>query len=320
MRIREAVLVEPRRIEIRERDLTLEPGEALVEIKACGYCMTDFGVYEGRDPDAELPMVLGHEASGVVVETNPRPDDKPLALGARVTGAFGFAFATHAVAPINRLYEVPEGVPFEHAQGEPLACVVNVSRAATPPLGSHVAQVGCGAMGLLVLMYLAKTGVRSLIAVDIMASRLELAKEIGVTHVLNPKECDAKARIMEITEGHGLDIAIEFSGKPAGFELLSQVLRYGGARMLVPGSHMQPATYNLWPLMLQGATMQCVHPAFSADFDDDLQVGLHGVATGIFQMDKVLTHRFTFANVAQGFEMARTGEDGYIKGVFVPED
>ena len=82
---------------------------------------------------------------------------------------------------------------------------------------------------------------------------------------------------------------------------------------------MQPATYNLWPLMLQGATVQMVHPAFSADFDDDLQVGLHGLKTGLFQMDKVTTHRFTFDNVAQGFEMARTGEDGYIKGVFIPE-
>ena len=319
MKIREAVLVEPKRIEIHERELTPEPGEALIEIKACGYCMTDFGVYEGRDPDAELPMVLGHEASGVVIQTNPRPDDKPLAIGTRVTGAFAYAFATHAVASINRLFEVPLGVPFEHAQGEPLACVVNVARAANPPLGAHVAQVGCGAMGLLVLMYLAKAGVRSLIAVDIVPDRLALAEEIGVTHALNPKECNVKERIMEVTDGQGLDIAVEFSGKPAGFELLSQVLRYGGARMLVPGSHMQPATYNLWPLMLQGATVQMVHPAFSADFDDDLQVGLHGLKTGLFQMDKVTTHRFTFDNVAQGFEMARTGEDGYIKGVFIPE-
>ena len=319
MNIREAVLVAPRRIEIAERELSPAPGEALIKIKACGYCMTDFGVYEGRDPDVELPMVLGHEASGVVMETNPRPDDKPLAIGTRVTGAFGFAFATHAVAPINRLFEVPEGVPFEHAQGEPLACVVNVARVANPPIGAHVAQVGCGSMGLLVLMYLAKASVRSLVAIDIDPRRLELARDIGVPVVLNPRECDAKEQIMEITGGQGIDIAIEFSGKPAGFELLANVLRYSGARMLVPGSHMQPDTYHLWPLMLQGATLQFVHPAFSADFDEDLQVGLHGLTTGLFQMDKIITHRFTFDNVAEGFEMARTGEDGYVKGVFIPE-
>ncbi len=320
MKIKEAVLTEPRKIEIAEREITPGPGEALVRIEACGYCMTDFGVYDGRDPDAELPMVLGHESAGVVVETNPGPGDKELAVGARVTGAFSYAFATYAVAPINRLYEFSDEVPFEHAQGEPLACVVNVAKAARPRIGNHVLQVGCGAMGLMLLMYLARTCTRSLIAVDINVERLKLAKEIGVTHAINPAECNAKEAILDITCGRGVDIAIEFTGKPVGFELCSTVLKYGGARMLVPGSHMVPATYNLWPLMLQGASIDFVHPAFSEDFDGDLQLGLYELERGVFQMDKIVTHRYTFDNVAQGFEMARTAEDGYIKGVFLPQD
>ena len=319
MKIKEAVLVEPRRIEINERELSPKSGEALIRIEACGYCMTDFGVYEGRDPDAKLPMVLGHEAAGVVVETNPSPGDKDLKVGARVTGAFAYAYATHAVAEINRLFEFSDEVPFEHAQGEPLACVVNIAKAATPKFGDHVLQVGCGAMGLMLLMYLSKTCSRSLIAVDIDPGRLKLAEEIGVTHTINPKECDAKQTIMDITGGRGVDIAIEFSGKPIGFDLCSKVLKYGGARMLVPGSHMQPATYDLWPMMLQGASIDFVHPAFSQDFDGDLQLGLYGLEAGIFQMDKIVTHRFGFDNVAQGFEMARTAEDGYVKGVFLPQ-
>ena len=319
MRIREAVLTAPRQIEIQERDLAPMPGEALIEIEACGYCMTDFQVYEGHDPDAELPMVLGHEAAGVVVETNPLPTDKPLPVGTRVTGAFPFAFATHAVCPIARLFEVPAGVPFEHAQGEPLACTVNIARAATPRIGEHVVQIGCGAMGLMLLMGLARSAARSLIAVDVIPERLELAKQIGASHVIDPRAGDARQTIMDITDGRGVDVAIEFTGKPVGFELASTVLKYGGARLLVPGSHIKPATYHLWPLMLQGATAQFVHPAYSEDFDADLQTGLAGLKSGLFDMSKLITHRFTLDNVAEGFEMARDASSGYVKGVLLPQ-
>ena len=319
MKIKEVRLVAPGKLELAERELTPAPGEALLEIAACGFCMTDFHKYEGDDPDCRLPYVLGHEASAVVVETNPA-DDGRFAPGERVCGAFEFAFATHALAPIDRLIPVPEDVPMEHALGEPIACVVNIARAANPELGDHVVLIGCGAMGLMLLTCLARSCAATVTAVDVLGERLKLATELGATHTFNPRETDAAAAIMDITAGHGADVIVEFTGHPAGFELATKILRYGRAKVLVPGSHMTPAEYNLWPLMLKGADMAFVHPAYSKDFDEDLRRGLAGLQRGLFAMDRILTHRFGLASAAQGFEMARTGADGYIKGVLIPKD
>ena len=317
MRIREARLVEPRRLELAERELAPAPGEALLEIAACGFCMTDCHKYEGHDPDCVYPFVLGHEASAVVVETNPA-DDPRFRPGERVCGAFEFAFATHAVAPLDRLIRVPDDVPMDNALGEPLACVVNVARAANPELGDHVVLIGCGAMGLMLLTCLAQSCAATITAVDVLPERLALASELKATHIINPKETDAAREIMAITDGHGADVIIEFSGKPVGFELATKIVRYGRARLLVPGSHIQPAEYNLWPLMLKGADVAFVHPAYSKDFDEDLRRGLSGLQRGLFAMDRVLTHRFTLDNVGEGFDMARAGASGYIKGLLLP--
>ena len=316
MKIKEARLVEPRRIEVMQRELTPAPGEALLRIAACGLCMTDFHKYEGHDADAALPMVLGHEASGIVVETNP--PDAGFSRGDRVTGAFEFAFATHAVAPLDRLVRVPDGVRLHHAIGEPLACVVNVARAANPELGDHVVLIGCGAMGLMLLTCLARSCAATVTAVDVLPERLALAAELGATHTLNPRSGRAAEAIMEITAGKGADVIVEFSGKPAGLELASRILRYGRARVLVPGSHVQPGKYNLWPFMLKGAEMAFAHPAYSRDFDEDLRRGLGGLRRGLFALDRIVTHCFTLENVSEGFEIARTGADGYIKGLVLP--
>ncbi len=316
MKITEARLVEPRRIELAERDLEPAPGEALVEIAACGYCMTDFHKYEGHDPDMPWPYVLGHEASGTVVETNP--PDASVQPGDRVTGAFEFAFATHAVAPLHRLVPVPPDVRMDHAQGEPIACVVNIARAATPEVGDHVVLIGCGAMGLMTLTCLARSPAETITAVDILPERLETASDLGATHTVNPKETDAAAFIRDLTGDHGADVILEFTGRPAGIELAGKILRYTRAKVLVPASHMRPQTYTLWPFMLDGAQMQFVHPAWSLDFDEDMRRGMAMLRQGLFAMDRVLTHHFTLETVADGFELARTGAEGYLKGVLLP--
>jgi len=316
MRIREARLVAPRRMEIVERDLVAAPGQTIVEVAACGYCMTDVHVYLGHDPDRSLPVVLGHEASGIVVEANPRGAGPP--PGTRVTGAFEFCFATHVAAPTDRLIPVPDDVPLEHALGEPIACVVNVARAANPEPGDDVVLIGCGAMSLMTLTCLARSAAASITAVDIRADRIALARELGATHLINAKETDAWRAIMNQTRGKGAEVVIEFSGSPAGFDLAANVVRYTRAKLLVPASHMQPATYDLWPLALNGTQVIFAHPAWSLDFDEDMRRGLQMLRHGLFAMDRILTHRFTLEEAAKGMEMAVTGADGYNKGLLVP--
>lgn len=315
MRIRQAVLVEPERIEIRDAELVPRTGYGIVEIAACGFCMTDLHKYLGEDPDYSLPMVLGHEPSGYFVSGEGRTRLKP---GDRVTGAFEYAFATHALAPLDRLVRVPEGVPMEHALGEPLACIVNVARSATPELGDDVLVVGCGAMGLPVLGCLTRSCARRVIAADLRDERLAMARERGATHTFNPRRGDAWKGVMDLTDGKGCEIAVEFSGTGAGFDLASRLLRYNRGRLLVPSSHIERGEYNLWPLALDGAQVEFVHPAWSRDFDEDMRRGLAMLPQGIFGMERLLTHRFALEEAAAGFEAARAGAGRYLKAVLLP--
>jgi threonine dehydrogenase-like Zn-dependent dehydrogenase len=170
----------------------------------------------------------------------------------------------------------------------------------------------------MLLTCFARSCAATVIAVDVVPERLALASDLGATHTFDASAGDVDAQIMELTGGRGADIVVEFTGKPSGLKLASRIVKYTRAKVLVPGSHVRPAEYDLWPFMLNGSTMVFAHPAYSLDFDEDLRRALQGLRRGLFALDRVITHRFSLENVAEGFELARTGADGYVKGLLLP--
>lgn len=210
------------------------PGEALVEIKACGICHTDLAAKD-HGMGTPLPAVLGHEGTGVIMALGEGVSD--FAVGDHVLMSFGacgscptcthgapaychhlkdlnllgrrldgstpiqyqgqpitghyFAqssFATHAVARTNNMVKLGEDLP--HALMAPLACGVQTGMASVmlaleAKPGSSIAIFGCGSVGLAAVMAAKIAGCRTIVAVDINDSRLELATELGATHVLN---------------------------------------------------------------------------------------------------------------------------------------
>src|SRR5262249_50030701 len=155
----------------------------------------------------------------------------------------------------GRLVRVPDHLPLDVAIVEPVKCVVTGLRAANPEFGDHAAVVGCGFMGLLCVAGLRSPGLASLIAVDVVDERLELARSAGATHCLNPSHEDVPARIAEITAGRGVDVAMEASTVPAGFQLASQVLRRGRGKLVVVTTALPGATYDLESCMRVGASV-----------------------------------------------------------------
>jgi aryl-alcohol dehydrogenase len=126
------------------------------------------------------------------------------------------SFATHAVATARNVVKLPDGVGFEIAA--PFGCgiqtgagaVLNVMR---PPAGSSLAVTGTGAVGLSAVMAGVIAGCGTIIGVDIRPARLELARELGATHVIDASEADVGEEIRRITGG-GADYAIETTGAP----------------------------------------------------------------------------------------------------------
>jgi threonine dehydrogenase-like Zn-dependent dehydrogenase len=313
---RYAELREVGKLVLGEEDLTINDDQVMVRITHCGLCQYDNSYYTGII--GSIPMRLGHEPAGVVEAVGANVTDfKP---GDRVTGLFAYlrAFATYGVAEPGQLLKVPDHVPLEHALGEPLKCISTILRAAPPELGDHILVMGTGFMGLMVVAGLVGGAPASIIAADIREDRLKLAQEMGATHAVNAADPDFVKRVKAITGGRGVDIAIEVTSHPEPVELAAQCLRKTRARYVLAGWHGLPGTYTLRNWTTVGAIILTPHPSYSLDPFDDMRRGLDGVARGVFPMDKIITHRFTLEEINHGFDMLRTGEGGYIKGVLMP--
>lgn len=237
--------------------------EVLVKIVASGICHTDVAV-RNQDINLPLPMVLGHEGSGIVEavgsgishlsvgdhvvlsgdscgvcrhcheglpsycdEFVPRnllgqrtDGTSPLSQnGVSLRGHFcgQSSFATHSVTSGRSAIKVPSDLPLELLG--PLGCGLvtgagTVINALKPPPGSSIAIFGVGTVGLAAIMGARLQGCAKIIAIDPKQGRLEVAREMGATHVVDPTSGDAVREIKLIT-GRGADFSVECSGVPA---------------------------------------------------------------------------------------------------------
>ncbi len=313
MQTTRAALVAPRQFELVPIDLVPGPGEVLVEVAACGICSSELPVYTG-DRQVEYPAYLGHEGVGVIAALGAGVDG--WREGDRVTGQINRAFATHTVVGTEMLFPVPAGVDLSHALGEPLFCTANIARSAGPEFGDHVVVVGCGQMGLLAIAALRSANLGSLIAVDRIAERRQLALEIGATHVTVE---DPIAEVMDITGG-GADVVVEVVGHPGGLKLAGDLLRPSRGKLVMAGYHQLADTYDLRNFSFKGLIAHSSHPHYSPDMAGDYRRALRALGRGVFPMEKIVTHRFPLDRVADGFEGLAAHASGFLKGIVVPGD
>ncbi len=315
---RVARLIEPGRIEILDERFELGPREVVVKVAACGLCSWEAGFYTGQR-ETTFPRAIGHEPAGVVEAigsevTEWQPGDRVAGLVDPKIGAF----ATYTRAVPEKLVRVPDHVPLELAIVEPVKCIVTGLRAANPEFGDHALVVGCGFMGLLCVAGLRSPGLASLIAVDMVDERLELARQAGATHCLNPTRDDVFARVADITGRRGVDVAMEASAVPAGFDFASHVLRSGRAKLVVVTTALPGATYDVEGCMRAGASVHFAEPDYCLDPADELRRAMDGLGRGVFPMEQLVTHRFGLDEIGRGIEAGVSRTPGYIKGVVIP--
>ena len=313
---RYAELVDVGKIAIKEEKMTFNDDQVLIRITHCGLCQYDGAYFQGII--GMPPLRLGHEPVGIVEAVGRNVKD--VKVGERVTGLFANlkAFATYAIAEPRELVRVPDHIKSEHALVEPLKCIATIVRSAPPELGDHVLVMGCGFMGLLTMAGLAGKTVASLIAVDILENRLQLAREIGATHTLNSKDPDFLKKVEAITKGRGVDIVFEVTGNAVAAELAVKTLRAGRAKYALAGWYGKPAQYTLRNWTTKGAIILTPHPKYSLDPADDMRRALDALERGVFPMEKLVTHTFQLDDVQRGFETMLSAEEGYIKGVVTP--
>jgi len=241
------------------------PHDVLVRVKACGICGSDVHGLDGSTGRRLPPLVMGHEAAGLVAALGSEVKD--LKEGERVTfdstvwcgvcfycrrGQVNLcdnrqvlgvspgeyrrhgAFAEYVAVPRRIVYSLPEGLRFEHAaMTEALSVAVHAVGITPVKLGDTAVVVGSGMIGLLVIQALKGAGCGRLIAVDIDEAKLKLAAELGADDLLNPKTVAVPAFVREATGGRGADLAFEVVGATDSLVTAAKSLRKGGVLTLV---------------------------------------------------------------------------------------
>jgi L-iditol 2-dehydrogenase len=260
------LLKEYKQLEVTEMP-TPEIGDddVLVRVRACGICGSDVHGFDGSSGRRVPPLVMGHEASGVVAKLGRNV--RHLREGDRVTfdstvycGRCWFcrrgeinlcdnrnvlgvstgeyrrhgAFAEYVAVPQHIVYKLPDTFPFEHAALiESVSIAFHAVRRTPIVIGDTAVVVGTGMIGLLVLQTLRLAGCGRIIAVDIDDYKLERARELGADEGLNSTKVDVAAEVASRTEGRGADVAMEVVGATASLQTAISALRKGGVLTLV---------------------------------------------------------------------------------------
>jgi len=301
------------------------PTDVLVDVVGCGVCATDLHLLDGSITLYAPPKVLGHEVGGTVREVGRAvshvvPGDavaldtsvacntcfycregKPFMCPNRVSVAAGFAEVN--IVPASVVYKLPDGLPPEMgALAEPLSCAMHaVERGGIRP-ADHVAIVGAGALGLLVLAVARLSGATHIVVSDPDASRRELATRLGATRTVDPTQEDLLSTVHEMTDGRGVDCAFEAVGAQATLEQAFELPRQGGTlvQVSVPPTTARPAlkAYELFSreLTIRGSYIRTTEFRRAVDL------------LGTLDLAPLITRRFPLRSISQAIESARSRE------------
>ncbi len=332
-----------------------QAGEARVRVKATGICHSDWHVING-DWTLPLPMVLGHEAAGIVEEVGPgvttvKPGDhvifsfrpqcgrclycstgRSVLCDGHKSPRFGMldgtqrlrrdgqdlyqlarlgTFAERVVCPAEMLVPMRQEMPWP--QAALLGCAVPtgvgaVTRAAKVEAGADVLVIGCGGVGLNVVQGARLAGARTIIACDLLDSKLGYAKEFGATHTVNGRAENVVERARELTAGRGVDYAFDAIGGEATTLQIVDAVRPGGTAVIVGMAAMNvraPITPYLMALQektLKGTMYGSVRP--NLDFPRLVDLYLDGR----LKLDQLISRTYTLAQINEGFEALRSGQ------------
>lgn len=255
--MRAVVYLGPEKIELCTVPIPVPAaGEVLVKVRAATTCGTDVKTYRRGHPKFPPPFTFGHEFGGDIVRVGQGVEK--FREGMRVTAnvfaecgecfyckrgqgnlcvnlVYNFgAFAEYMTIPASivrrTMFEIPDHVPYAHAALlEPLVTVVHGWHKAAVQPGETVVILGAGGpISLMFIQLLLRAGAGRIIAVGHSAARLQVARDLGVTHVVNAHEQNAVMIVRELTGGFGADLVIECAGTKSTWETSVDVVRRGG--------------------------------------------------------------------------------------------
>jgi S-(hydroxymethyl)glutathione dehydrogenase/alcohol dehydrogenase len=328
----------------------------LVEIKAAGLCHTDLEVIDGalRNP---MPIVLGHEAAGVVVEVGPqaqgaKPGDhvvlswnphcghcfycdrdlpilcEPYLAGAPLAVQFDGesraalqdgralkhlmylgSFGAYCIVPDQQAIVVPKDIPFDRACLIGCGVMTGVGAAlnvATIASGDTVMVVGCGAVGLAAVQGARLAGAGAIVAVDLDAAKLDLARKMGATATVNAALEDPAAVGKAQTNGRGVDVVLESAGSAAAFRTTVEAVRPGGEVIWLGKLDVTHDVSFRWGALMQEKRLRRSSYGGARPLRDFPMLA-HAYLDGRLLLDELISRRIRLDEINDGFDALRRG-------------
>ena len=320
--------------------------DVLVQIRACGICGSDIHGFDGSSGRRIPPLIMGHEASGVVAGIGS--DVTKVNEGDRVTfdsmvscGECSFCergemnlcddrrvlgvscddyrqhgcFAEYAVVPEHIIYSLPDNLSFEHAAMiEPVSVAEHAVKRTPIAKGDTAVVVGTGMIGLLVVQALKAAGCGQIIAVDLADEKLALAQTLGAELGINPKITDAVAAIREATGGRGADVAMEVVGATPTVQTAIEGTRKGGHVTLI-GNLAPEVDFPLQSVVTRELTL---HGTCGSNGEYPECIDL--LASGAIQVEPLITAKATLDEGPEWFDRLYAAEAGLMKVILQPTE
>lgn len=322
------------------------PTDVIVRVDTTTICGTDLHILKGDVPAVTEGRILGHEGVGTITEVGSAVST--LSVGDRVIiscvsacgacsychqGLYAHCLADEGASGIgwifghlidgtqaelvrvpfgdNSLYKVPDGVSDEAAMMLsdilPTGFEIGVRYGRVKP-GDVVAVVGAGPVGLAAMMTASLYGPARVIALDLDDNRLKQAREFGASDTVNSGDPDWHEQVMALTDGLGVDVAVEAVGIPATFEACTKIVRPGGsvANVGVHGKSVDLPLQDLW-IMDLNISMGLVSTSTTPML-------LKLVAQHRLAAEQFVTHRFTFDQMLDAYDtFGRAADTGALK-------
>jgi L-iditol 2-dehydrogenase len=341
-----AVLVGPRRVEVREAadPLLKNDTEVLIRVGAVGLCGSDIHYYgEGRIAGqvVEYPFIVGHECAGTVKQAGPavrhlkpgdriavdpaivcgvcdqclagRPNTCRRLLFLGTPGQVSGALCELIVMPERNCHPLPDGLTFEEgALVEPLSIALHGMRMAGEPVPDSIVVLGAGAIGLSVLRTARAAGVRTIYVTDKVEERLKVARKAGAVWAGNPDREDIVEAIGRRSPAQA-DAVYECCGDQSALDQAVSLLRPGGRLLIIGIPTVDRVSFDVHTLRRKELSLHnvrrqkdCIHEAI--DFIKDKKMDVRFMAT----------HKFALEEAREAFELAAGYRAGVIRAIVQP--
>ena len=326
---------------------TPKKGEVLIRVKACSVCGSDVHGFDGSTGRRRPPVIMGHEASGIIVECaegvkNHKVGDRVtfdstvycnecemckagkvnLCANRQVLGVSceeynrQGCFAEYVALPEYILYDIPDNVTYvQAAMIEPLSVAYHAATRTKIKAGDSVVIFGIGTIGLLTLQVVKSFGAKQIIAVDIDDSRLELAKQNGATEVVNSKDPTALEQILGLTHNkEGVDIAIDATGIDVTTNMCIKSVHLDGSVILI-GNVAPKIEFPLQYVVTHQISLfgSC---ASAGEYPQCLEL----ISSGKVEVDSMISKAIPLAEGNKWMNKIYNREDGLTKIVFLCDE